>query len=53
MWSGLDHLCDMDKKGQWLSNPLSFGSFQAVAESWILESFSCLLDVSNSHDVTF
>lgn len=52
MWSGLDHLWNMDKKGQWLSHPLSFESFQAVTESWILESLSCLLDVSNSYDVT-
>lgn len=51
MWSGLDHLCDMDKKGQWLSFPLSFEPFQD--ESWILESLSCLLDVSSSSDVTF
>lgn len=52
MWSGLDHLCDMEKKGQWLSSHMFFGSFLTGDESWILDRLLCLLDVSNSYDVS-
>lgn len=53
MWSGLDHLCDMEKRGQWLSSPLSFGFFLTVYDNWILDSLLCLSGVNNSYGVSF